>query len=228
MDAIKLLESLPRKSIFHHPAWANVITETYGKDWHGKSLYRYKNDAGIETYPRLFTSIILRPIPIQGYEEYCDAISPVWGGVLWDVEFSPAITTWTQWIYDMLAHNKAVSYFIRYDPIVGNHRADPDAILVGDIVYIDLTKPEKQIKAEMQKQTRNAIENARKKGVHITHGKGEEYLNRFKAIYNSAMAAKGAAQGYIYPDQFYTSLDKWLGPMEGYRVFIATKNGKDI
>jgi serine/alanine adding enzyme len=121
-------------------------------------------------------------------------------------------------------HN-IVSGFMRYSPILKNHKQDLDtgAEKVNDTVLIDLTKSEETLLAEMNKKARTAMRKAEKEGVTIEETSDTRELTR---LYSLSMKKHDASRHYLFPYEFFETTKKVLG--KECTIFLAKYQGKTI
>jgi len=121
-----------------------------------------------------------------------------------------------------------VSEFVRYHPVIENHRYSEDSYHVlplGSTIAMDLSSPE-TIWSNFTSQNRNKIKKAVKAGVVIYNGRYPEIYEKFRAVYNGTMDKDHADSYYYFGNAFYESILQDLGA-EG-QVFYAELDGKVI
>lgn len=121
-----------------------------------------------------------------------------------------------------------VSEFVRYHPVIGNHKYSEDSYHVfplGNTIAMDLSSPE-TIWANLTSKNRNMVRKASKAGIVIYNGRYPEIYEKFRSIYNETMDKDCADAYYYFGDAFYESVLEDLST-EG-QVFFADLDGKII
>jgi len=158
--------------------------------------------------------------------EYFDFATPYgYGGWIIEGEGSDklfeAYRTW-------LDKNGIISEFVRFHPMVGNHRACSsfyEVIQLGEVVHMDIASPD-LIWNNLTSKNRNMIRKAMKNGVVIYNGRFPEIYEKFRAIYNATMDKDDAEAYYYFGPEFYKSVLEDLP--QNAQVFWAEKDKQVI
>ena len=158
--------------------------------------------------------------------EYFDFATPYgYGGWIIEGEGSDklfeAYRTW-------LDKNGIISEFVRFHPMVGNHRACSsfyEVIQLGEVVHMDISSPD-LIWNNLTSKNRNMIRKAMKNGVVIYNGRFPEIYEKFRAIYNATMDKDDAEAYYYFGPEFYKSVLEDLP--QNAQVFWAEKDKQVI
>lgn len=124
--------------------------------------------------------------------------------------------------------NQIVSEFVRFHPMIGNHRYCEkvyEVIGLGETVAMDLTESE-GIWTNMSSKNRGHIRKAMKNNVKIYHGRFPEIFDVFQDLYNSTMEKDGAEDYYYFSNNFYTSVLEDLP--ENAQVFYGQLTDKTV
>ncbi len=124
--------------------------------------------------------------------------------------------------------NGIVSEFVRFHPVLENHRQVTDhyeVIPLGETVTMDLTSPE-TIWANIISKNRNMIRKAQKNGIVIYNGRYPEIYKIFREIYNGTMDKDNASAYYYFSPEFYESVLNDLP--QNAQVFYAVWEDKII
>jgi len=116
--------------------------------------------------------------------------------------------------------NKIVSEFIRFHPLLKNHRLASKVITVkrrGETVFIDLKNSKEYLWKDLRKGHQGSIKKAQKAEIDIKLEKGKTIGNFYK-LYQQTMWRKKAEKFYLLSDDFFQNSFKqlknqifWLG-----------------
>lgn len=157
--------------------------------------------------------------------EYFDLATPYgYGGWLLEGEGDKAslFTAYEDWC----RRNKAVSEFVRFDPVLENQeaaRGSYDVIPLGGSVIMDISTPE-VIWGNLISKNRNMIRKAQKNGLRVYHGRFPEIYETFREIYNATMDKDGAESYYYFGPAFYGSVLNDL-PHNVQVFYVETEDG---
>lgn len=121
-----------------------------------------------------------------------------------------------------------VSEFVRFHPMVGNHKSCVDfydVVRLGEVVQMDLTSPE-VIWSNMTSKNRNMVRKAIRSGVKVYNGRFPEVFQQFKVIYDATMDKDHADSYYYFDEAFYNSILEKLP--QNAQVFWAEYDSKMI
>ncbi|OUO79395.1 GNAT family N-acetyltransferase [Blautia sp. An249] len=131
--------------------------------------------------------------------------------------------------YDNWCKNhRIVSEFVRFHPVLQNHRFNVDAYDVcplGNTVVMDLSSPY-VIWTNIISKCKNKIRKAKKNGVQIYSGRYPEIYKEFRFIYNSTMDKDHADKYYYFEEPFYESILNDLP--QNAQIFYAVYDGTII
>lgn len=158
--------------------------------------------------------------------EYFDFATPYgYGGWIIEGEGSDKLfEAYRSW----LEKNGIISEFVRFHPMVGNHRACSsfyEVIQLGEVVHMDIASPD-LIWNNLTSKNRNMIRKAMKNGVVIYNGRFPEIYEKFRAIYNATMDKDDAEAYYYFGPEFYKSVLEDLP--QNAQVFWAEKDKQVI
>lgn len=162
-------------------------------------------------------------IPVNQYFDFSTPYG--YGG--WIIEGNDIDTlneeyeTWCQ-------KNEIVSEFIRFHPMVKNHRYGETFYSVsklGEVVHMELSCKE-AIWDNITSKNRNVIRKAIKNGVKIYYGRYPEIYEKFRNIYNETMDKDNAEDYYYFGEEFYRSILEDLP--QNAQIFYAEKDGEVI
>lgn len=124
--------------------------------------------------------------------------------------------------------NGIVSEFVRFHPLVKNHRYCGmfyNVDRLGKVVHMELSGKE-DIWDNITSKNRNVIRKAIKNGVEIYNGRYPEIYEKFRLIYNETMDKDNAEDYYYFDKEFYHSILEDLS--QNAQVFYAEKDGEVI
>ena len=101
-----------------------------------------------------------------------------------------------------------VSEFVRFHPVLGNHRTSEEAysvIPLGETVAMDLSSAD-TIWNNLTSKNRNTIRKAIKNNVKVYNGRYPEIFNKFINVYNITMDKDDAKGYYYFKPEFYQSI----------------------
>ena len=138
--------------------------------------------------------------------QYFDFATPYgYGGWIIEGEHTENLfEAYEQW----LERNSIISEFVRFHPMVRNHKQCRDfyeVIQLGEVVHMDLSSPE-AIWDNITSKNRNMIRKAIKNDIKIYNGRFPEIYKRFRIIYNETMDKDDADQYYYFKPEFYESV----------------------
>ena len=100
-----------------------------------------------------------------------------------------------------------MSEFVRFHPLRANHEGAGDVALrhVQDTVTVDVTQDDDALMAQMASAGRTAVRKAAKAGVEPRPARD---LDRFRDMYVETMRRVGAAERYLFSDEFFERLER--------------------
>jgi hypothetical protein len=125
--------------------------------------------------------------------------------------------------------NNIISEFIRFNPLIENHKFLVNVYNImpaRKTVYIDLSKGEEFVWANLKNKNRNAIRKAMKYQIEIINGRSTELIEKLIELYKETMDREHADQYYYFEKEFfYDTLDELS---ENSTIFAARYNNKII
>ena len=195
----------------------------------GEPLLFFYDDGGTRGINVVMKRDVAKDLRFKGRiaeGEYFDFATPYgYGGWIIEGEGSDklfeAYRTW-------LDKNGIISEFVRFHPMVGNHRdcsSFYEVIQLGEVVHMDISSPD-LIWNNLTSKNRNMIRKAMKNGVVIYNGRFPEIYEKFRAIYNATMDKDDAEAYYYFGPEFYKSVLDDLP--QNAQVFWAEKDKQVI
>lgn len=122
-----------------------------------------------------------------------------------------------------------VSEFIRFNPLIENHRLFMDLYDLTPIrktIYLDLSKGEEYIWDNLKSENRTRIRKAIKNGIEVIKGRDVELIYKFIELYNQTMDRDKAAPYYYFENEFYNVIQEEL--YNNFLIFAAKYKEKII
>ena len=107
--------------------------------------------------------------------------------------------------------NNIISEFIRFHPLLDNHKylqEHLEVLEIKKIVYIDLTKSEEEIFSNYKSSNRRAIKKALRETVEVF--KDNNKFQDFKEIYENTMDRNNAMDYYYFNDSFFKKINSTM------------------
>ncbi|HEY0840039.1 MAG TPA: hypothetical protein VGD74_07620, partial [Vulgatibacter sp.] len=154
------------------------------------------------------------PPHVKGGEVYTDAISPyAMGGPVFHGDVSRA--------HDLLAlfaracgERRLVTAYLRMHALLEPDWATqiPHGVLMqrGEMVWIDLTRPEEELRAEVSSRRRRGLRKVEKEGFVATLDDWSQY-GRFQEMYGPAMTRLGATPYHHFSPAYFADLRETMG-----------------
>ena len=189
--------------------------------------FNYKSEKGRVEY--LF---LKRPIETN-LGKYYDIITPYgYGGPLFFPKDSKyiklLISGFRREFEKYCRENQIVSEFIRFHPILKNHRFMEkymETKNVGPTAYIALTS-EEDILSNMNKSCRKTVRKSERQGLKVEIDNSEESWNRFIELYYMVMNKNTAENYYYFSKKYFQNIRALL--KEKVTLFKAVYEGKII
>lgn len=124
--------------------------------------------------------------------------------------------------------NNIVSEFIRYHPVLENHKHSEsfyDVLALGVTIAMDLRNQD-TIWFNLTSKNRNMIRKAQKSGIVIYNGRYPEIFEKFRKVYNRTMDKDDAEDYYYFKLEYYQSV--MIDLSQEAQVFYAELDGKMI
>jgi serine/alanine adding enzyme len=212
------VDASPTPDVYYRPGYCRA----YEAAGHGKAV-------AVATDRALFP-LLLRPLPFG--EAGFDAVSPYGYGGLLPLGSDPVTATDLHQLRGHCVANGVVSCLLRLHPLLGGpgqlSGADATGLDVrphGPTVAIDLSRLEDDRLAGMAKGRKADLTIARRE-LELSWERGQEALERFRAVYDGTMQRIGAGEFYLFPPEYYRALADGLGDRLG--VAFALLNGKPV
>ena len=206
----RVLSKIPSADCYAYPEFGTI--------WEGSYPYRFEAvwgeyDGVTVLYPFLVRPLAELPFGFQIVSELgnlFDITTPEYGGIFhsdpsemrYDVatEFSKDFGSWCN-------EKGIVTEFGRIQPVLNNIVLGPgyNVRRVGQIVWVDLTKSEDELREEMTKEGRKKLRQAESRGITISKLSPDGFTN-FIPLYMETMKHHLANERYLYPTNFFDSM----------------------
>lgn len=217
-----------KNDVYYTPEYCKVFEQNGDGT---ANLFVYKNGHVVIVYPFLKRRIELPFFDSGGI--YFDITTPYgYGGPLCSVENPhPLLLNDFGTVFNRYCNqNSIISEFVRFHPILGNHKLCIDFMDVSfnrHTAYIDLTKDEDELWKGMCSTHRNKIRNARNNGIHIEKvDVSPSSVDIFRQMYLQTMAKNQADNYYFFNEEFFNNMLKYLRDMSS--LFFAFKESKAV
>jgi serine/alanine adding enzyme len=118
-----------------------------------------------------------------------------------------------------------ISSFLRFHPLLGNHRAARVHVeRLGRTVAWRLD-PTHDLRSEMDTQHRRAIRKAEREGLETYIEERPTSLHEFVVLYEQTMRRNGAAGFYLFPEAYWLALQ---GPLAHSLLRVDVRRGADL
>jgi hypothetical protein len=110
--------------------------------------------------------------------------------------------------------NRVVSEFIRFHPLLENHRVfEPhlEVIPVGETVWCRVDLADDELVAAMESGHRRNLRKARNAGIEARVAAGPEAYDAFRELYSATMSRRNAASSYFFGRSYFESFRDLLG-----------------
>jgi Acetyltransferase (GNAT) domain len=215
----RVLARVPH-DVYHVPEYTALAAKHEG----GVPMAFYAESAGRE----MLCPLLLREVPqdLEATADVRDLTSPYgYPGPLITAPHD------AQWVDDSFAAFKElarrtglISAFVRLHPLVGLSAeavaAHGIVVYHGPVVYIDLTKPPKQLDAETRENHRRDIARLHKLGFAARVDDWSLY-NSFRSLYRSTMQRVAAAKFYFFSDTYFEEVRHALKHCLHFCVVVA-------
>ncbi|RJQ30666.1 MAG: GNAT family N-acetyltransferase [Peptococcaceae bacterium] len=168
-------------------------------------MFVFQKEAGTVIYP-----FIMRRI-----DEYCDITTPYgYGGpVVAGPDGENLAGDFRACFERYCLEQGIVTEFIRFHPLLENHRLMAPYLPVGrfsTVVYVDLTRPEEEIRAGYGYNNRKNINKAVRAGLEVVIEEAPDHFAEFKHIYNHTLQRNRAGRHYYFTDEFFEKIHRLL------------------
>lgn len=208
------LSSFPDVDIFYSPAYCRIFQEK----GEGRALL-FVSGMGddLAIYP-IFLRSVNEPLQIQGRlsETWYDISSPYgYAGPLFSGPDQGSFgASFRKNLNDFCYDQHVVSEFIRFHPLLENHRVpylnDQELVMAKKVVAVPLGRPEQEIWQHYAYNNRKNINTARRHGLEVVIEENADHLPAFLAIYQETMDRRGAKERNRFSPGFFTALCREL------------------
>lgn len=163
--------------------------------------------------------------------KFFDIVTPYgYGGILYEGEDIDKLREIYKLEFEKYCiTNNIISEFIRFNPMIDNHKFLKDYYSVQKIrrtIYMDLSKGEEFIWNNLKSQNRNVIRKAIKNNLKIEVSESIESMNKLIDLYYKTMDKDHASEYYYFNKEFFYSIIKNL--KGNFKVFSVIYENKVI
>ncbi len=161
-------------------------------------------------YGDVVFACIVRELP--GGADGCDLITPYGYGGPVGAGDSPPYEAFADALADWARASGAVTAFMRFHPLFGNHRHAPPSTEVVELAGTVAWRlgDERDLLAQMHGKHRNVVRKAIAAGVQVAAREAPTSLAGFAALYAQTMQRLGAADMYIFERPYWQALEQTL------------------
>jgi len=222
------LNKLPisHQDIYYTPQYYQV----YEKNGYGKAnCFVFKKNDDIAIYPFLINCI--NDLGYDLNDKYFD-IQGAYGynGVITSNTSKAFKSIFQEEFNNYCFKNNIVAEFTRFNPVIKNQNFSDNLSIVKENkdIIVDLNFSEDyMLKNIYDRSVRKNINKAIRNDLTIKHFSGDkinnDWINKFKEIYNSTLQRRSADKYYYFSDNYFTSLNKKMGTNISY-FFTQIKN----
>lgn len=224
------------QDIHYLPDYCKIYEETYGYE---AFLAFYGNEKNFIIQP--FVKRELNSLPFLSEnsikQKYYDIASPYgYGGPLWLVsDFTKAdlYKIFNDLFLNYCSEEKIASEFTSFHPLLKNQSVIEESGIFNlnrqkEVVYIDLTKSEQDIWAQIRKGHKSSIKKAKKNNVSIKRVDfTDENFKILNQLYYQTMKRTNATQRWIFPENYFLNNYRFLGK-DRVSIFFAYLDEKVI
>jgi hypothetical protein len=169
-------------------------------------LFIYQEGSRLGLYPFMVNAIKEDSLSKTYYDiQTCYG----YGGALCNTTDADFLIRFERDFINYCKENNVVCEFIRFHPLLQNHKIfkeDIDVLLNRETVYLDLEQDTQTIwESEISSKNRNMIRKAQKNNLSI---ESHTDLDIFKAIYQETMNKLSADKFYYFSNEYYKELKK--------------------
>jgi len=211
-----------RPDIHYRPEYCGLFSEQ-GEP----RLFVYREGSASVVYPFLLRKVNLIPALAGRVErELYDITSPYgYGGPLAPADGASLRDSFYRCFEDYCHRNGIIAEFIRFHPLLGNHRFLEKHIRVervASVVCVDLEKSEEEIWSGYERNNRKNIKKAYREGLVVVLEETPTRFPEYISIYHHTLARNRAGQFYFFSDDFY---DRLHGELQGCFLYAHTLKG---
>ncbi|MDF9407854.1 GNAT family N-acetyltransferase [Pelotomaculum isophthalicicum JI] len=195
-------------------------------------LFVYKEGGDSVVYPFLLRKVNLIP-GLEGKleQDLYDVTSPYgYGGPLASPSAGEGV--WGNFhlcFTDYCARNRIVSEFIRFHPLLGNHRLllnNLEVERVSSVICVDLRRTNEEIWTGYERNNRKNINKAYREGLEVILEDTPSHFSDFISIYHHTLFRNQASEFYFFNSDFYEYIHKEL--KSNFLYAHTSKNGQII
>lgn len=192
----RLIHRLGADTTYHSLGYheASATLETFGTI---PVLLHHRNDVAESALP-----LLLRPLPDGDGWDATSAYGyggPMSTSPVEDPSFVEAVDVWA-------VTNNVVASFVRYHPVIGNHRLGPKRTVAqaGQTVLWNIQQTD--LLESMHAHHRRAVRKADRSGIEVRAVLGPRNLQSFRMLYERTMRRQGARAFYLFPEVYWKLL----------------------
>ncbi|OGR04666.1 MAG: hypothetical protein A2284_17275 [Deltaproteobacteria bacterium RIFOXYA12_FULL_61_11] len=159
---------------------------------------------------RFLLPFLRRPLPALGNDRFDFETPYGYGGPVSSDDDPGFLSDAARALVSDLAGLGGVCGFLRFHPLLGNARMLDDTCTLRpnrEVVVLPLDLPgDRLLREEVHQKHRNAIHQARRKGVRCVQDPDLSGLPEFEHLYEQTMRRLGAAQAYYFPSTYFRRL----------------------
>ncbi|BAF59280.1 MAG: GNAT family N-acetyltransferase [Pelotomaculum sp.] len=179
-------------------------------------LFVYREKTAAVIYPFLLRRVNLIPALAGKLEQdLYDITSPYgYGGPLASADAGESVLDgFSRSFAEYCRKNAIITEFIRFHPLLGNHRLLEGRVTVeraSQVVCVKLYLPEEEIWAGYGRNNRKNIKKACREGLTVVIEETPVYFNDFISVYHHTLTRNQAGQFYYFNESFYEGIHREL------------------
>lgn len=129
---------------------------------------------------------------------------------------------------EFCASNNIVTEFVRYHPLLENHRQAykyMDVVKASSVVYVDLQQTDEEIWSGYLRCNRNNIKKARREGLEVILEETPAHFEDFLSIYHHTLERNGASPSYYLGRDYYGMIHSNL---KGHFLYAHTLKNREV
>jgi hypothetical protein len=203
------------QDVYYAPEFFEVYSRQYGAT--PEAVFYEDEDIAV-FYPYLLRDIKKIPAFVDLRGDWFDITTPYgYGGPLIKEKSTKAAIAFARYLseFESYAHERSiVTEFIRFHPVLENHRYFKKAHPSGEVAVTDLSLPPEELLRHFKSDKRRGIKKAEQLGVSVelVHELSDAHLKEFLSIYNETMDKNKAEAKYYFNHAQLRELADALGP----------------
>ncbi|OPX84739.1 MAG: FemAB family protein [Pelotomaculum sp. PtaB.Bin104] len=195
-------------------------------------LFVYQEGTTKIFYPFLLRQINLIPALSGKLEQdLYDITSPYgYGGPLTSETAGAGIwDKFYQCFTDYCVENHIITEFVRFHPVLGNHRPlvnHMEVVRASQVVCVDLSKPDEEIWLGYERNNRKNINKAYREKLEVILEETPAHFNDFISIYHHTLSRNQAGEFYFFNNNFYDCIHREL--KDNFLYAHTLKSGRVI